>query len=220
MLLAVRAVPQEPASPRQPDPFDQKVEVLELNHETIGDAIGRIGQLFDVAISVEGVLPESGTTTNSKFRARIEGRSIAEVLTWLCSLDPRYTWARDGSMANLFPRALQGDKTYFFNRVLPVMRFQNARKADEATISVVHQLADPNENLICLGIGGNLNFAKPWTATFRDITVRQALNRIAQQLGPTYGWQIGGTTKQRLIVFYYKPGGRPGTGTTLSLLLD
>jgi hypothetical protein len=163
-----------------------------------------------VAISIEGVLPEQGTASNPKFRAKIEGHTVAEVLTWLCTLDPRYTWTRDGNMVNLFPRALRDDKTYFFNRALPAVHFEGVMKADAAAIDVVHQLGDPSENLICLSIGGNLSFAKPWKATFHDITVRQALNRIAQQLGPTYGWQIGGTTRQRLIVFYYKPGASPG----------
>lgn len=70
---------------------------------------------------------------------------------------------------------------------------------------------DPNENLYFLGIGGTQGFAKPWTASFRNITVRQALNRIAEQLGATYGWQIGGTANQRMIMFHYKLGVRPNS---------
>lgn len=204
-VLPLQTTPQKSSEHASSDPLEQKV-ALELNDETIGDALGRLNQSLDLSISVEGVLPEEGKTTDPRFRADIKDHTVAEAFNWLCDLDPRYTWTRDGNMVNFFPRRYRDDQTYFFNRTLPLMHFENARMASDAAIQVVHQLGDPNENLICLSIGGNQTFAKAWSATFHDITVRQALNRIAQQLGPTYGWQIGGTTKQKMIIFYYKLG--------------
>jgi hypothetical protein len=202
------SAPEQSTADAPSDPLDQRVGSFELKDETFGDALGRLNQSFDISVSVEGLLPTEGVVTNPKFRARIEGHTVTEVLTWLCALDTRYTWARDGNMVNIFPRGSRDDRTYLFNRILPVLQFENVSKADEAAIGVIHQLGDPSEILICLSVGGTQTFAKPWTATFRDITVRQALNRIAQQLGPTYGWQIGGKARQRLIVFQFKLGGR------------
>ena len=202
---------QESTTPAKKDPFNQVVELVELKDETIFDEIARLNQAFDISISIEGILPAKGTVANPKFTARIEKQTISDLLTWLCALDTRYTWSRDGNMINLFPRMFLNDKNYFFNRLLPELRFQDARDSGDAAIDIVHRLGDPNEHLIFMGIGGTQSFAKPWTATFHDITVRQALNRIAQQLGPTYGWQIGGTTNQRMIMFHYKLGARPNS---------
>jgi len=202
---------QESTTPAKNDPLNQLVELAQLKDETIFDEIARLNQAFDISISIEGILPAKGTLANPKFTARIEKQTISGLLTWLCALDTRYTWARDGNMANLFPRAFLNDKNYFFNRVLPEVHFQEIRESGVAAMEVVHQLGDPNENLYFMGIGGTQGFAKPWSATFHDITVRQALNHIAQQLGPTYGWQIGGTMHQRMIMFHFKLGARPNS---------
>lgn len=205
--MGVRAqLAQEPTIEPKKDPLAQKIAVIELEDETIGHAIGRLNQSYDVAISIEGILPEQGTVANPKFQAKVENRTLSEVLTWLCALDGRYAWSRDGNMVNLFPKAQGDDPHYLFNRRLSVLHFQDIRQSGDAALEVVRQLGDPTEHLIFLGVGGTQSFAKPWTETFNDITVRQALNRIAQQLGPSYGWQIGGTSNQRMIMFHYKLG--------------
>jgi hypothetical protein len=197
---------QQPALPATEDPLMRVVRVAELKDETIFAEIARLNQGFDIAISIEGLLPAAGKVANPRFTAKIENQNIANVLSWLCDLDTRYTWTRDQDMVNVFPRAFLNDKSYFFNRLLPEVRFQDIQESGAAVMEVVHQLGDPNENLYFMGIGGTQNFAKPWTATFYNITVRQALNQIAHQLGPTYGWQIGGIANQRMIMFHYKLG--------------
>jgi hypothetical protein len=203
---------QDATSTPSRDPFEQKVEVMTLQDETIFDALAKLDQSYGLSISVEGILPPSGVVTNPKFTAETKNRTVTDILSWLCSLDPRYTWLRDGNAANLYPRKFQNDKNYFFNRILPVLEFKDIRESSDAAISVVHQLGDAEEHLFFMGIGGTQTFAAPWTATFHDITVRQALNLIAQRLGPTYGWQIGGHIGTRLILFHYKLGARPDYG--------
>lgn len=204
LILSTATAAQEPNSDK--DPFDQQLSRVELNDENIFDAIARLNQETNIAISIEGILPAEGTVENPKFRAKIEGVTVSEVLSWLCKLDARYSWTRDGNMANIFPSAMRGDPKYFFNRRLPELNFQNIRQADDAAIIIVDQLGDPSEHLYFLAVGGTQSFSKPWTATFHDITVREGLNRIAKQLGPTYGWQIGGHAGTRLIMFHYKLG--------------
>jgi hypothetical protein len=201
---------QESTKTIERDPFTQRVDEIELRAESIFDAIGRLNQSFDIAISIEGILPAEGTVTNPKFTVRIENRSLAEVLTLLCELDNRYSWARDGKMVNLFPRALQNDPTYLFNQRLPVLHFENIREVSDAVMQVIHQVPGPPKQLIYWGLGGTQNFAKPLSVTYDDLTVRQAMNRIAQQLGPTFGWQVGGHSQTPAIVFHYKLGTRPG----------
>ncbi len=205
IVLTTAFAAQEPDSAEK-DVFNQKVTSAELNDESIFDAVARLNQGSNIAISIEGILPAQGTVQNPKFRAKLEGATVSEVLSWLCRLDLRYSWSRDGDMANIFPSAMRDNPNYFFNRKLPELHFLDIRQSDDAAITIVHQLGDPSEHLYFLGVGGTQQFSKPWTATFHDITVRQALNRIARQLGPTYGWQIGGHTSARLIMFHYKLG--------------
>jgi hypothetical protein len=212
--LSMGGYPQKQTDQVAKDPFSQRVDVVELKAETIFDAIGRLNQAFDVAISIEGILPEKGTTTNPRFTGRMENRTLAETLTWLCVLDNRYTWARDGNVANLFPRGVQNDATYLFNRQLPLLRFEDISQVSEATMQVVHQLPGQPQQLVYWGVGGNQVFAKPWSATFSHLSVRQALNRIAQQMGPTNGWQVGGLAATPTIVFHYKLGANGGYDAT------
>jgi hypothetical protein len=186
------------------DPFEQEVESFELRDQTIGEALGQLNQSFDISISIEGVLPEEGTVTNPKLTASMRSVTLAEVLDQLCVLDTRYRWARDGNGANFFPKTSLSDPNYFFSRTLTDLNFHDVRRVGDAVIAIDRQSGDPSGGVIYMGIGQTQGFAEAWTASFRNLTVRQALNRIAQQLGPTYGWQIGGTTKAKLIVFHYK----------------
>jgi hypothetical protein len=186
------------------DPLEQKVESFEIRDETIGEALGQVNQSFDISISIEGVLPDEGTVTNPKLSANMRNVTLAEVLDRLCVLDARYGWTRDGNNVNFFPKASLSDPNYFFNRTLADLHFHDLRRVGDAVIAVDRQASDPGGGVIYMGIGQKQGFAEAWTASFSSITVRQALNRIAQQLGPTYGWQIGGTTKAKLIVFHYK----------------
>jgi len=208
VVLTTALAAQEPNSDY--DPFHQKLSSVELNDESIFDAIARVNQATNISISIEGILPAKGTVENPKFRAKMDGATVSEVLSWLCKLDTRYSWTRDGNMANIFPSAMRDNPKYFFNRKLHELHFQNILQSDDAAITIVHQLGDPSEHLYFLGVGGTQSFSKPWSATFHDITVREGLNRIAEQLGPTYGWQIGGHEGMRLIMFHYKLG--PGKG--------
>jgi hypothetical protein len=209
-FLLGRPAGQEPSLTPSIDPFAQQVEIMTLQDETIFDALAKLDQSYGLSISIEGILPASGVVANPKFTARTTNRPIADTISWLCSLDPRYTWLRDGNTANIFPSQFKNDKSYLFNRTLPVLEFKDIRQSSDAALVAVHQLGDPSEHLFIMGIGGTQDFAAPWTATFHDITVRQALNQIALKLGPTYGWQIGGHSGTRLILFHYKLGAQPG----------
>lgn len=133
-----------------------------------------------------------------------ENLSLSEVLNRICALDGRYGWSRDGNSINLFPKASLNDQNYFFSRALRELSLRDIRKVADAVLAIDRESGDPSGGVIYMGIGPAQTFAEPWNAEFTDITVRQALNQVARHLGPTYGWQIGGTTKARLILFHYK----------------
>ncbi len=200
------------------DSFEQRIAVLTLDGETIFAAIGKLSQTADIVFSIEGRLPPKNggpLPPHPRFSGRIEGRSLKEVLDWLCGLDPEYTWTRDHNTANLFPRAVLNDSSYLLNRKLAILRFDGEPDAGKAVLAVVGQLPGAREQLAFLQGGGSTTFAKPPKATFRNVTVREALNRIAEQLGPTWGWQFSGTNEFKFVVFHerisyeWKPDGNP-----------
>lgn len=200
---------QAAAGNRSTDAFDQQVEHLELRDESIFTAISKLSQSVDVAFSIEGILlpkQEIQPPPDPKFSATIQGKTLKEVLDWLCAMDPRYTWRRDGNTTNFFPSAKLDDKLYFLNRKIPLIMLHEAKDAGDAVFAALQQLPEPKAHLIFLQAGGSLRFAKLWTETMSDLTVRQAFNRIAQELGPTFGWQIGGTQSSPIIMFHYRLG--------------
>jgi hypothetical protein len=186
------------------DPLERRVRTFRLEDDTLGDALGRLNQNDDISISIEGVLADEGSVTNPKFSGEVANRTVAEILDWLCQLDGRYVWMRDGNHINLLPREKSGDPNYFFNRTITELHFERVKRVGDAVLKIDRESNDKNGGVIYMGIGQRQSFAEPWTTSFAMISVRQALNRVADQLGRTYGWQIGGTTGAKLILFHEK----------------
>lgn len=64
----------------------------------------------------------------------------------------------------------------------------------------VQPVAKSNERLISWQAAPD--FAKPWTIELSNISVRQALNRIAQEIGIGYGWLASGNSEVRIFSFH------------------
>ena len=177
------------------DPFVQKVEELSLEDETVFEGIAKLSQTTTISISLEAVFPEASdpaTVQAPKFRTKVSDKTISEVLDWLCALDQRYVWERDRNTANFFPRNTLNKSSYIMNQEVALLSFEGVRDARIAYTEARRQFKLDDEGVGLLRLGGSLGFGKPWTARFSRITFRKALNRIAEQLGPTYGWQFGG----------------------------
>lgn len=194
------------------DPFTQQLPALELTDETIPDAIAKLSQLTNVPYSIEFPL---GTTISSpapqlrRFTTHLNAGDLSEMLAHLCELDPTFSWQRIGNSAHLLPRGLINDERYVLNRRLPILTFDNIKEADQAVMSTVSQLSGQREQVAVMQSGLSLAFARPLSGTFRDITVREAFDIIAQQIGSTYGWQFGGASDFRILTFHERLAVRP-----------
>jgi hypothetical protein len=194
------------------DGFQQRVGPLTLDGQTIGDALAGLSQDTSIGFSVEFPLGKRFAEAGPPLRtivAHVGPGSIHEILDRLCELDPTFTWKRMGNTANIFPTALESDPNYVLNRRVAVLTFKNVRDAQEAVFEAVDQLSGPKEQIAMLGTGTSATFARPWTATFRDVTIREVFDQIAQQLGPTFGWQFGGAADFRIITFHQRMTARP-----------
>ncbi len=200
------------SQPPLQDVFQQQVGGLTLDGQTIVDALAKLSQNRPPAYSVEFELGKTISEAAPPVRslvAEVAPGIISEVLDRLCKLDPTFTWKRVGNTANVFPRALDGNPNYLLNRRAAVLTFTNVPDAEKAVFEAVDQLSGPREGIAVLQTGISLTFPKPWTETFRDITIREAFDQIAQQFGPTYGWQFGGAADFRVITFHQLLAAKP-----------
>lgn len=110
---------------------------------------------------------------------------------------------------NVFPRDSEQDKSYLFNQILETVNYAGAPDAQKAVFQTVAQLTGPKQQIAILQSGISIAFPHPWTASFKNITVREAIDRIAQQLGPTYAWQFGGGNDFRVITFHRRLLAKP-----------
>jgi hypothetical protein len=185
------------------DLLQQSIEELTLKNQYFMDGIVKLDTLASgLGFSVEYILPppHAPRPTDPKFTDKITGVTLAEALDWLCRLDPRYTWSRDGTTINIFPRASQEEKNYYFTRKLSNLAFRNERNAYDGLPKVLTPISSPKEAVITLG--GVRDFQTPLTATFTNITVREALNRLIQHLSPTEGWMVTGNQEVMLLYVY------------------
>lgn len=185
------------------DLLQQPIQELSLKNQYFMDGIVKLDTLVSgLGFSVEYILPPPAAPRpiDPKFTDTITGVSLAEALDWLCKLDPRYTWSRDGTTINIFPRASQEEKNYYFTRKLSNLVFREERNAYDAIPKVFKPISSPKEAVIKWT--GVRDYQTPLSATFTNITVRGALNRLIQHVSPTEGWMVTGNQEVMLFIVY------------------
>jgi hypothetical protein len=123
----------------------------------------------------------------------LDNKTIREALTALCNADGHYTWTRDGTTINVYPKETVGDGSYLMNRRLPRLELKDAPTAQDAMFGAVAQLPPPFEQIAFAQAGGNTRFPMPLRARFENLTLRQALNLIARNIAPRAGWVLSGS---------------------------
>jgi hypothetical protein len=205
ILALARAVVPEQVPVPSSDLFQQRAPGIELNEQSIVDGIAMLIRGTSLAVSVEfklGATISSPAPPVKTLTANVGPGTISEVLDQLCALDPTFTWVRNGNTVNVLPTVLANDPHYFLNRRIDELTFQDVREADTAVMEIARQLPGPTEQIAVLQTGVSVSFARPWRGTLMHLTVRQAINEIAQQLGPTYGWQFSGADDFRMLTFH------------------
>lgn len=133
----------------------------------------------------------------------LENKTVRQILEALCRSDPRFTWSMDGLTVNVYPRATIDNPSYLLNRKLPIFDLNNATDPDDGLFAIVHELPPPAEQIANAQVGGADTYPpQPWTVTFRDLTVRQVVNRLALHGGPCGIWIFGGAEDFRSFGFF------------------
>lgn len=190
----------------QDSPFLQPVPSVRLSNQTIIDGVALLNQTTThVAFAIEFPLGKTISAPAPLFRTfdtTIDADTLTGSLNSLCNLDSTFSWQRIGHTVNVFPRALMKDSTYFLNKEITVLEMKDVVDAQEAVFAVSDQVPGQKEQIAVLQSGRSLRFSKPWTASFKNISAREAADKIAEQLGPTSGWQFGGSVDFRVITFH------------------
>jgi len=109
----------------------------------------------------------------------------------------------------IYPRVTVQDSKYLLNRKLARFRISGITDIDHGLFAIPKQLPGPLEQIAHSQIGGDDSYAiEPWTASFNDISVRQAINRLAEHMGKSSLWIFGGSDEFRYFAFY-RGGARP-----------
>jgi hypothetical protein len=203
VLLFPLLAAQESSPPQ--DVFQQHSNGVRLEEQSILVGIATVTRSLGLPLSVEYPLTEKISQPGPKFRsvtATVPPGTVSQVLDALCNLDPTFTWIRNGNMVNAVSRSLANDPHFFLNRKIDELTFENVRNVADALIKTTAQLPGPKEQIAIHQTGMSLDFAKPWTVTLKDVTVREVLDQIAEQFGSSYGWQFYGAQNFRMITFH------------------
>jgi len=192
---------------REDNFLDGKVPEFEVRDQSLLDALWNIARgPIPFSFGFEKVLKKNladPDIPDPRFSLHLRDKTVREILDALCQADPRFTWSMDGSTANVFPRAIVNDPTYFLNRKLQNFGLKNATDVENGLLATVQQLPPPVEQIAEAQIGGGDPYPPaPWTVTYYNLTVRQVMNRLALHGGPCGIWIFGGAADFRAFGFF------------------
>jgi hypothetical protein len=209
LLLVPRLTAQQES--KEPNakvsPLDAKISDFALDNRSILIGIEMLNrQSESISFGFEAILTVKHTDpprAYPKITVQLTSPSTRQVLDALCAADPRYTWSLDGSTVNVFPRSTVTDLKYLLNRKLAEFRLDGITQIQEGLFAIADQLPGPLEQIAHAQIGGDATYpSKPWSVTFKNLTVRQAVNRLVEHMGTSSAWILGGSDEFRHFSFY------------------
>ncbi len=208
-LVSCPTVGQESTAQLSPaDKFlDTMVSEFEMRKQTLLDGLWKLAKgPAPFAFGFEDVLKKSSAESGVQdptLNVKLKNKTVREILDALCQTDSRFTWSMDGATVNVFPRGAVNDHSYLLNRTLETFELENATDVENGLLAIVHQLPPPIEQVAHAQVGGADPYpAEPWTVTYHNLTVRQAVNRLALHGGPCGIWVFGGSNDFRTFGFF------------------
>jgi hypothetical protein len=183
---------------------ERPVRALTLNNASLQEALAVVARESGLGIGLEEILKDGLSDPprpEVRFSAAIPAESLSHVLDDICNRDGRYTWAINGHTINVFPKKVVGDGAYFLNRRIGHLVFDKISDSSTAVFFTMKQLPGPLEQIAMMQTGGSMRFPTPLKADLSDVTVREALNRIAEQFGEGHGWTLSGAHRFRFVQF-------------------
>jgi hypothetical protein len=141
--------------------------------------------------------------TDVRFSLRLENKSVREILDALCEADRRYTWSAGDSFVNVYPLASVDDSHYLPNRKLAKLEIRNITDVEQGLLAIAQQLPPPEEQVAHVQLGGDASYPPgPWSRSFENLTVREAVNLLTNHMGARACWIFGGSLDFRSFAFF------------------
>src|SRR6267154_3980581 len=205
VVLGVFAISAMAQTTPPKEALDAKISSFGLVGQTIYDGLTRLmNEPVPFSFGFENDLKRKFADPelpDVRFNLSLENKTVKEILDILCSMDVRYTWSQDGATINVYPRSKLGDTSYFLNRRLNRWQINDITDVQQGLLAIVEQLPGPREQVAITQFGGSLSYPNAWKETFQNITVRQAINRVAGHLGARTYWQLTGSGEFRGFSF-------------------
>jgi hypothetical protein len=186
--------------------LDRRVPKFEMRNGTLFDGVARLSaEPTQLAFAFEDLLtahPHDPLPPEVPLSIHLDNGTIRELLTTMCRADGRYTWTRDGTTVNVYPKETVGGGSYLMNRRLPRLELTGVSAAEDAMFAAVTQLPPPFEQIAFAQAGGDTSFPTPWKTTFENLTLRHALNLIARNISFRGGWVLSGSRDFRTVGFH------------------
>lgn len=183
-----------------------KISVFDVRNESLLDAVWKLARTTPFGFGFEKPLTGKfldPDVPNPQLTLHLEDKSVGEILTALCEADSRYACSVEGVTVNLFPRSVLDDPTYLLNRTIEKFELEKVTDIQVGLFAIARQLPPPAEHIAHVQIGGDDPYPpEPWTAAYRNLTVRQILNRLATHGGPCGTWISGGSRQLYTFGFF------------------
>ncbi len=201
--------PRLPINRSPSDVLDRVVSAYKVDNRPIRDVVQELFTSVEgVDMGFEDVLAETlddPDVPSPAMSLDLSGATLRTALFAICAADPRYTWSIDGATVNVYPQSVSSDPAYLMNRELYSFRLDHAVDIQDGFLAIVHQLPPPTEQVAILQAGGDSSYPpEPWTVTYERVTVRQAINRLAEQMGGSTSWFFSGSKDFRHFAFFHR----------------
>jgi hypothetical protein len=187
-------------------PLDVSVERFDVTDAIMRSGLSELSlkHISDLHLGFEEIIREKiqddPRVTSPHFSIHLRHKSVREVLDELCKADFRYAWSADGNTINVYPRATANERSYLLNLWIDKISVNDIPDPDQALMPLSRLF--PSQQLGYAGPGlGDNTYAKPWTAVFDSLTVRQFINRLAEHMGSQTSWVWRGGENERLFTF-------------------
>jgi len=138
-----------------------------------------------------------------RFSLRLKNKSVREILDALCEADHRYAWSAGDSFVNVYPLASVDDSHYLPNRKLAKLEIRNITDVEQGLLAIAQQLPSPAEQVAHVQLGGDASYPSvPWSTSFENLTVREAVNLLTTHMGVRACWIFGGSLDFRSFAFF------------------
>jgi hypothetical protein len=207
ILLSLASTTAEGQITHQPQKaIDYRLVEFEVNNATFVEAVSELSEqpVEGLHIGIEEVLRKTeskSTPEKGRFSLKLKGKTVREVLDALCGQDGRYMWTLEEKTINIYPKAIKNSSSYLLNRKLDQITVTDIHNPEAALVFLDRQLPPPREQLGYGGTGGDSSYDIPWSQSFRELTVRQFINRLSEHMGSRTSWVFFGSVQERLFTF-------------------